>query len=149
MDISIVGLFTLPFLVFCIVIYLITQVFRKLVEFLAKRVSVVSHFVLVLLNKIPYIKNKFDVKHVDTWFFNRWRENILPAAPLLIGGILSYFIKDYPYPESFGASDTARTFLGVVAGLVCTWLYPRVMFYLKKLGVQKVDETAEQVTKND
>jgi len=127
MDQALAGLLTLPVLVLCVIISLIVKLFRSIVEWLAK--------------KVAYI---FPDKW-EPWWVWAWREKILPAAPLAVGGSIGYFVEQYPYPEPFDKDVMARVFLGIVAGLVTAFLYPRFMAYYKKFGPKKVDEEVEKI----
>jgi Na+/H+-dicarboxylate symporter len=114
------SLFTLPLFVLCVVIGLVVAGFRKVVE--------------KFTQKIDYIlPDKYE--SLVHWF---WREMILPGSPLVVGALIAYFIKDYPFPEPFAASVSARVFVGILVGLVSGWLYPRVIFYLKALSKEKL-----------
>lgn len=123
---ALTGLFTLPFLVFCVIIGLIVAGFRWSVE---KSATKIAHV--------------FPDKY-EPWWIWLWREAILPASPLVIGALIAYFVRDYPYPAPFDKSDSARLFLGVIAGLSSGFLYPRVMFYLKKFAPHKLDAEVKE-----
>ena len=121
------SLLTLPFLVFCVLVMLITKGFKHVVEFAAK--------------KIAHI---FPDKY-EPWWVWFWKEVVLPGAPLAIGGLLAYFLPDYPYPDLFGQSDSSRTICGIMGGLVGGWIYPRFIYYYKKFAPKKVDEEAKKL----
>lgn len=127
MDQALAGLLTLPFLVLCIIISLIVKLFRWIVEAMAR--------------KVAYI---FPDKW-EPWWMWFWREKILPAAPLGVGGALGYFVEQYPWPEPFDKEIMGRVFLGIVAGLVSAFLYPRAMAYWKKFAPKKADAEVEKV----
>lgn len=146
MDLSVIGsIFTLPFIIFIIMIYLATRVFRYVIEFIAKRFVWFSHVIVKILKKIKIIESKVAPEKVDATFFWFWRENLLPGSPLFFGGLMAYLIKDYPYPDQFKETVTARVFAGIFAGLVCVFLYPRFTFYMKKFANKKLDEAEEKV----
>jgi hypothetical protein len=123
---ALTGLFTLPFLVLCVVIGLFVAGLRWTVEKSAE--------------KIAYI---FPDKY-ESWWVWLWREAILPISPLVVGALIAYFVKDYPYPAPFDQSNSARLFIGVIAGLSSGFLYPRVMFYLRKFAPQKLDAEVKE-----
>lgn len=118
---ALTGLFTLPFLVLCVIIGLIVAGFRWMVEKLAIEIAYV-----------------FPDKY-EPWWVWFWREAILPVLPLAFGALIAFFVKDYPYPAPFDKSDSARLFIGIIAGLSSGFLYPRVMFYLKKFAPHKLN----------
>lgn len=119
------GLFSLPFLILCMIIGLAVTGIRKIIEFAGKKIA-------------PNFPDKYEKKL--EWF---WRETVLPAMPLVIGGLFGFFFKDYPYPEQF-TSGSATVFIGVIAGLFSGFLYPRVMFYLRKAMPKKVDTVVSE-----
>jgi Na+/H+-dicarboxylate symporter len=120
------SLFTLPMFVLCIVIGIIVAGFRKVMEKFAQKIN------YILPDKYEPLGN---------WF---WREIILPGAPLVVGASIAFFIKDYPFPEPFAASVSAKVFVGILVGLVSGWLYPRVIFYLKAFSKAPQDKTPPQ-----
>ena len=122
---ALAGLLSVPFLVLCVVIGLLVSVFRKGVEMGAKK------FIA------PIFPDKY-----ESWWKWAWKEVILPGAPLVIGAAMAILISDYPYPAPFGETASARLFLGIIAGLASGFLYPRVMFYLRKALPKKADEQA-------
>lgn len=124
---ALTGLFTLPFLVLCIIIGLIVAGFRWTVEKAAKKIA-------------PVFPDKY-----EPWWMWAWREVVLPVSPMVFGAILALLVSDYPYPAPFDQSTSARIFIGVIAGLASGFLYPRVMFYLKKMLPAKLNEQAEKV----
>lgn len=123
---ALTGLFTLPFLVLCVIIGLIVTGFRWIIQKAAKKIA-------------PIFPDKY-----EAWWVWLWREVILPIAPLVCGALIAYFIKDYPYPSPFEQATSARVFVGVIAGLASGFLYPRVMYYLKKFSPKKLDEAVEE-----
>ena len=67
----------------------------------------------------------------EPWFQWFWKECALPALPIIVGGLLGYFVVQYPYPDPFASSAAARTFLGLFAGLITNAAYPRLMYYIR------------------
>jgi len=120
MDQTLAALLTLPVLFFCVIIFLITSLFRRTTEFLVK----------IIANHID--KGKYE--KIAIWFY---KENVLPFVPIIFGGLLSYFIKSYPYPEQFMTSNSSRIIFGCVAGLISSFLYPRFIYYFRKIGEMK------------
>lgn len=122
-----IGSFLTPaFWVFCIVISLFVLSFRWIIEKIAKKIE----------KLIPKKYSKF-----ERWWKWAWREAILPASPIIFGGLLAYFVADYPYPDPFAGSKMARLFIGMVAGLASGFLYPRVMYYLNRIKENKENQT--------
>lgn len=110
------ALFSLPIFVLCVILGLVVASIRKVVESSAKRID------RALSDKYePFVH----------WL---WREFVLPALPIVLGALVAYYIKDYPFPEPFKDSNSARVFVGGIAGLVSSFMYPRVMFFLKKFA---------------
>jgi hypothetical protein len=112
------GILTTPFWILVTIIGVLVAGFRWIIENIAKGVAI-------------YFPDKY-----EPWWEWLWREGILPAAPLVVGGLIGYFVVQYPYPDPFASSDMARLFVGVFAGLMAAFCYPRIMYYLKKLSLK-------------
>lgn len=128
MDNVLASLFTLEFVVYCVIIFLAVSVIRYSLEWLAQFV-------------FKFTSDRFDKAVTDFW-----KEIALPVLPMIVGGLFAYFVAEYPYPEIFTTSVTARVFFGIFTGLVSAHAYPRIKFYLKKLAPTKVDEAAEKIS---
>lgn len=79
-----------------------------------------------------------------------WEEIILPIFPVILGGVLAFFMTMYPYSIGF-TSTSGRIAFGAVAGLLSGLLYRVVKSLLKqKLTtiVQAVDTTITSTTTN-
>jgi cytochrome bd-type quinol oxidase subunit 2 len=113
---ALTGLFTVTFWVLVLIIGITVSTIRFFIQNLAKKVS------------------RFFPKDFDKWWSWAWRESILPALPLITGGVIGLLIEKYPYPEPFSFSLASRIFIGIVAGLFAAFFYPRIKFYLKKTG---------------
>ena len=124
------GLFTLPFIILVLIIGLTVSVFRWCVEIFAQNIA-------------KYFPDKY-----EPWWKWFWREAVLPAAPIITGGLIGWFIDQYPYPDPFNVSDWARLFIGVIAGLVASFCYPRIVYYLRKFGNGKIEEKIENKVEN-
>lgn len=126
------GLFTTPFWVLVLIIGLIVAGFRFAVEYLAKKIA-------------PIFPDKYE----PSWQW-AWRECVLPVAPLLTGGLIGYFITEYPYPDAFTGALWGRVFVSVIAGLFAAFCYPRIMFYIRKAAgkwsveAKKVEEEVDE-----
>lgn len=112
------ALFSASFWVLVTIIGLLVAGFRWIVENVAKGLA-------------KYFPDKY-----EPWWQWFWREGVLPAAPLVVGGLIGYFIEQYPYPEPFASSDWARLFVGIIAGLFAVFCYPRIMYYLKRVSLK-------------
>lgn len=95
MNSSIEAIFSLPFLFFCLSIFAISGVIRKIVEF--------------------FIKSKY------TKILKIWKELILPILPMFVGLLLA-LVSEYPYPEGW-ESSSSRFIFGLVAGLSSGLVY--------------------------
>lgn len=90
--------------VFCGVIFALVWVQRKLFEILFKRF------------KPSLLERKTTASIL-------YKELMLPAGPLGVGGILAMVFRTYPFPEIFASSLEARAFYGVFCGLISGWVY--------------------------
>jgi len=127
-DAALGSLITIQVIVFCVIIYLEVLAFRKFVE---------KAFA-------PFVAKFFPDKW-EPWWVELWREWVLPAAPMVFGGLTALLIVQYPYPEQFVSSDWSRLFFGIVAGMAANVVYPRVKYYWKKYLPPKVEEKLEQI----
>jgi cytochrome bd-type quinol oxidase subunit 2 len=128
MDNVLASLFTIEFVVYCVIIFLAVSGLRHSLEWLANQFF------------------KLTDDRIDTAIKDFWREILLPVLPMIVGGLFAFFVADYPYPQIFTTSVTARVFFGIFTGLVSAHAYPRIKFYLKKLAPSKIDETAEKIS---
>jgi hypothetical protein len=124
-------LFSLPTIVFAVVIYLQVLLFRKLVEAASVKVA------------------RFFPDKWEGFWVELWREWVLPAAPVVFGGLTAYFVVQYPYPEIFASTDAGRLFFGIVAGLAAAYVYPRVLYYYKKFLPTAVAEALPNPDENN
>ena len=127
MESAITGFLSIPTVIFAIVIWFITVAFRFVIERLALRIAYV-------------FPDKWEPYWVDAW-----REWILPAAPVVIGGLVAYFVSSYPYPEVFASSDTARVFFGLVAGGLAGYAYRFFKYKLDQLLPERVKQMRNKV----
>lgn len=88
-------LFTLSALVFCLMVWALVLIQRRVLLLAWKNAE----------------SNRF------------YRELFLPLGPIATGGLLAAFVSQYPFPEMFGASLSARIFFGVVCGLASSHAY--------------------------
>jgi Na+/H+-dicarboxylate symporter len=133
MDEMIVGLITnlltLPLLVFSFCIALIVSILRKIVESVIKKVPV-----------------KFS-PHMMTHLVFFWREWIVRGLPIVLGGSFAFLLKDYPFPEAFTGSDSARTALGLVAGLFSSTVYGFLKVHINNYLPNSVKEKLNSLSK--
>lgn len=131
METALLSLFSLVFFVFAFGINIVVMAFRAIVEAIFKKLDV------VLPDK------------VEDFLGDVWNEWILPAAPIVIGGLMAYFIADYPYPQEFAASASGRMFFGLIAGFFSATVYRFAKFNIKKYVPDeikaKVDGLAKQM----
>lgn len=98
-----------PLVLFCAGLFVITFVLRKAVEL-----------------ALPTVQNS-----------RKWREGILPVAPVYVGAVLAFFAKSYPFPAPIAPSKMGRILLGMVLGYFSRWLYKIGKAYVKrKYGVE-------------
>ena len=94
MDNVLEQLFSMSTIILCLMIWILTWLQRKVVEYFWKKAS----------------DNKF------------WREILLPLGPVGTGGILGALVPQYPWPEDF-KSLGARVIFGAVCGLGSAHVY--------------------------
>jgi hypothetical protein len=135
MENALTNFFTTQTMIFCLIVYLIVQFFRSSVHFIYTKLE----------NHLP--------KVADTFLEDMWNEFILPVAPILTGCLIAYFVKNYPYPDTFTKTTQSRVFFGGVAGISCGHVYRFFRFYVKKyLPDQinaKIDKIAGSVSPQD
>lgn len=135
MENALTSMFSLVFFIFAFGINIIVITIRTIIETILKKIN------LVIPQKIGNI-----IKDI-------WNEFILPYIPVVIGGLVAYYIKDYPYPSEFATSISGRVFFGLIAGFFSASVYRVSKFYIKKYVPteieKKVTEIAKQVNVND
>lgn len=107
MDSAIQILLSWQFLMLCLGIAAITFVFRKIFEY-------------VIFKYFSKIKNA-------------WSEVIVPILPVIIGGLIAEFAKQYPYPDDI-QSDSGKVFFGLIAGMFSGLVYRIAKSYISKIG---------------
>lgn len=114
MDNALQALLSWQFILFCLGIFAITFVLRKIAEYVLDN------------TKVPMSKGS-----------KIWTELLLPIAPLVNGCILAYFAKSYQFPLNL--NDTlSRIIFGIVAGLLSGLIYKVVKGLIKDKLPQKV-----------
>ncbi len=98
------------FLLFCVAAFGITSVIRTVVEYIIKRVLKESGL---------------------------WRDMILPILPVIVGGLMGWILKSFPYPESLANKDF-RVVFGISAGLLCTLVYRVIVALINKKAPEEL-----------
>jgi hypothetical protein len=104
---SVTSLFGPAFLVLCVVIYVLVELQRKILELLF------SKFLPVMLKD-------------GKWQNKLWKDILLPSAAPGTGMIFSWMITSYPYPEMFATSPANRIIWGIFAGFFSGYVYRMV-----------------------
>ncbi len=112
--------------VFCGVIFGIVWIQRKLLEILFKRF------------KPSLLERKTTASII-------YKDLIVPAGPLGVGGIVAMLFQAYPFPEIFVASSEARAFYGVFCGLISGWVYR----FVKKTLEHKIKSISTTASTGD
>lgn len=105
-------LFSWHLIMFCLSVSAITFVFKKFVTYGVKKVAFLKKF------------------H-DFWF-----QALMPTVPVLIGGCVAYFMKNYPYPPEV-TETSGRLFFGFVAGMFSGLVYKVIKSFIIKKGSLK------------
>jgi hypothetical protein len=113
-------LLTIPMIIFCLVIFVLVWIQRKLVELL-----------------FPKAKD-----------FIFWRELLLPLGPAGTGAILGILLTSYPVPESL-TSLVGRIFYGVACGLASATIYRMLKTFLVEKSGGKSEEILDKTNQND
>lgn len=127
METALLSLFSVVFFVFAFGTALAVMGFRAVVEAIAIRLK-------------PVLPDKVEDMLQDFW--NEW---VLPAAPVLFGGIIAFLVPDYPYPAEFAETTSARVFFGLVAGFFSGGVYRFAKFHLRKYLPEEVKKKVDQV----
>lgn len=93
MDNVLLALFTWQFVLFCLAVFGITLIIRRIAEY-------------------ALVNNKFIAKESKLW-----RDLILPTLPIIVGIIFAVIAKKYPYPVDMTATS-ARVSWGLAGGLL-------------------------------
>lgn len=114
MEQALFSLFTTSFLVFALVVALAVSVIRNVIEAIFRKLQ------FVIPDKTEDMLKDF------------WREWVLRALPVVVGGLLAFFVAQYPFPAEFAASGSGRVFFGMIAGLFSSTVYSFTKFHVKK-----------------
>lgn len=128
MESALLSLFSLVFFVFAFGIAIVVMGFRAFVEAVYTRLK-------------PILPDKFEDFLADVW-----KEWILPAAPIIIGGLLAYFVADYPYPADFAGSVSGRVFFGLIAGFFSSTVYRFAKYHLKKYLPEEMKKKVDAIS---
>jgi len=127
MEDAITGIFTTGALVFSVVIALATVAVRKVVETVFKKLEI------VIPDKAEDLMRDF------------WKQWVLRALPMILGGLAAYMFQTFPVPEVFAESTSGRVFFGIVAGLFSMPLYDVVKYHTKKHLPESVKEKVTSI----
>lgn len=119
MEQALFSLFTTSFLVFALVVAIAVSVIRNVVEALFRKLE------FAIPDKAEDMLRDF------------WREWVLRALPVAVGGLMAFFVVQYPYPAEFAVSS-GRVFFGIVAGLFSSTIYSFAKFHVKKYLPEKI-----------
>jgi NhaP-type Na+/H+ or K+/H+ antiporter len=113
---------TLPMLFFCLVIWFLVQIQRKVVETL-----------------FPKLRNK-----------KIWRGLLLPLGPPGTGALLAALLVKYPFPEMLNDTWISRAIVGVACGIASGYVYKIIKEFwkdkLKKIQTETKIETSSGAT---
>ncbi len=123
-------IFSLQTILFCLGVYLPVLIARRVLEAIFRAVS----------KRLPAKLTKY-----NDWLSHLWLDWVLPAAPVVLGGLLAAFVKQYPYPEAIVDSGLARVFFGLVAGFASAYVYRGFKAFLSKILPQKTTEQLSSV----
>lgn len=114
MDLSLLqSLITIPFLLLMIACGFLSHGVKGAIQKIALKIA-------------PYSPDKLD--GFLSWV---WNEFTLPILPILIGLCIGLMVKDYPVPAELPGK--ARLIYFMSAGLISSWLYPRIRYFIKKI----------------
>lgn len=101
---SVTSLFGPAFLVLCVVIYILVELQRKILELFF------SKFLPVMLKE-------------GKWQNKLWKDILLPSGAPGTGMIFTWLVQSYPYPEMFNTSPANRIIWGIFAGFFSGYVY--------------------------
>ena len=114
MEQALLGLFSIPFFAYSLVVAISILMIRSVTETFLKKLKSI-------------LPEKIEEVLIDFW--NEW---ILRGLPIFIGGILAYFVSQYPFPDPFSNSVSGKVFFGIIAGLFSSKVYCFTKFYARK-----------------
>lgn len=101
---SVTSLFGPAFLVLCVVIYILVELQRKVLEL------IFSKFLPVMLKE-------------GKWQNKLWKDILLPSGAPGTGMLFTWLVESYPYPEMFTTSPANRIIWGIFAGFFSGYVY--------------------------
>lgn len=129
MESTILSIFSASVLLYAVVVAILILIIRRSVEAFFKKAFAAISFTDKYEDKIIFI----------------WKEWVLRVLPMVVGGLLAYFLSSYPFPEEFAASDSGRTILGIIAGLFSSQVYGFVKVHVEKYLPKNIKEKVEQL----
>lgn len=72
-----------------------------------------------------------------------WHDLFLPILPVVLGGLLGFIFKTYPYPNGL-STNGGRVIFGLVAGLMSGLLYRVIKSLLfQKITVEPIEDNKQ------
>lgn len=90
----------LPSMVFCVVVWFVVMLIRKLLDYF-----------------FPNVR--------QTRF---WKKVVLQSFPVIMGGLLAFIVPMYPFPEYFMNNHVVHTFFGMFLGYISGHVYSAVKY---------------------
>ena len=115
MDINLLAnsLFSFQTVYFCLAIYVLTYLVRRLFEGTWK--------VLVQEGRV----------RKGVLLARIWAEIVVPVLPIILGGLLSFAAKTFVWPDFAMKTKLARVVYGAICGLFSAFIYNRIRGWLK------------------
>ena len=97
----------------------------------------IAALIFVIRQSAEYFLVKLKIKKI-------WNNLFLPILPVVIGGLLGFSLKRYPYPNGLTTVD-GRIIFGLVAGLMSGLLYRVIKSLLfSKITVGPTEENKDK-----
>jgi hypothetical protein len=126
---AITSVFGPAFFVLAVVIYVLVQFQRKVIEFAFSRWSP------------NWLKS-------GTWQNKLWSEILLPSGPPGTGMLFTWLVTAYPYPDLFNGSTPSRIVWGIFAGFFSGYVYRMVKQVFRGYLSQIKDKFSAKNTQN-
>lgn len=117
---SLTNLFGPAFLVLCVVIYVLVEFQRRILEL------IFSKFLPSMLKS-------------GKWQHKLWSDILLPSGAPGTGMLFTWLIDSYPYPDLFAGSVSNRIIWGIFAGFFSGYVY-RIVKQVFKGYLDKISE---------
>ena len=97
----------------------------------------IAALIFVIRQSVEYFIVKLKIKKI-------WNNLFLPILPVIVGGLLGFLLKTYPYPNGVTTIE-GRTIFGLVAGLMSGLLYRVIKSLLfSKITVEPAEENKDK-----